>query len=81
MISMGEGAPSAVASPTSDGAYPNDAVFNIQVPDVAAALEKVTAAGGSVVVDTASTPIRTDLRLRRQPDGSVFGLWCPPAGT
>ena len=81
MITLGDGAPIGGGIAHSGGAYPNDAVFNVQVTDVAAALDKVTAAGGSVVADVQSTPIGLTFAYAANPDGSVFGLWCPPADT
>ena len=80
MIHMGDGAPIGGGIAHSNGSYPNDAVFNIQVPDVAAALKTVAENGGSVVADVQQTPIGLSFGYAANPDGSVFGLWCPPAG-
>ncbi len=60
--------------------YPNDATFLVQVPDVAAALVTVTEHGGSVVTDRQETPFGLTFGYAANPDGSVFGVWCPPAG-
>jgi len=79
MIGLGEGAPIGGGIAHSDNQYPNDAVFLVQVPDVAAALASVTAHGGSVVVEQQQTPIGLTFGYAANPDGSVFGVWCPPA--
>lgn len=79
MITLGDGAPIGGGIAHTDGASPNDAVFNIQVPDVAAALTRVADAGGSIVADVQSTPLGLSFAYAANPDGSVFGLFCPPA--
>lgn len=78
MINLGDGAPIGGGIAHSNGDYPNDAVFNIQVPDVAAALAAVTEHGGSVVADAQKTDFGLTFAYAANPDGSVFGLWCPP---
>ncbi len=80
MISLGEGAPIGGGIAHGDGSRPTDAVFNVQVPDVDAACAAVAAAGGSVVVPADDTPIGLRFAYVADPDGSVFGLWRPPAG-
>lgn len=80
MISAGEGAPIGGGIADSKGEYPSDAVFNVQVPDVAAAAALVVEHGGSVVTDVQSTPYGLSFAYVANPDGAVFGLWCPPAG-
>ena len=79
MDGLGDGAPIGGGIAHSDGAYPNDTVFNIQVPDVPAACAAVEAAGGSVVMPAGTTPFGLTFAYAADPDGSVFGLWCPPA--
>jgi predicted enzyme related to lactoylglutathione lyase len=79
MILLEDDAPIGGGIAHTDGAYPNDAVFNVQVPDVAAALTRVTDAGGSIVADVRSTPFGLTFAYAANPDGSVFGLFCPPA--
>ena len=79
MVGLGDGAPIGGGIAHSEGAYPNDAVFNIQVPDVSAACAAVEAAGGSVVMPADTTPFGLTFAYAADPDGSVFGLWCPPA--
>lgn len=79
MIDLGDGAPIGGGIAHTDGSSPNDALFLVQVPDVATALSKVTDAGGSVVADVQSTPFGLTFAYAANPDGSVFGIWCPPA--
>lgn len=79
MIQMGDGAPIGGGIPDTQGESPNDAVFLVQVPDVDAALAAVKEHGGSVVAETQSTDIGLTFGYAANPDGSVFGLWCPPA--
>lgn len=80
MISLGDGAPIGGGIAHTDGGYPNDAIFNIEVPDVAAALRRITEHGGSVIAEAQTTPIGLSFGYAANPDGAVFGLWCPPAG-
>jgi uncharacterized protein len=79
MIALGDGAPIGGGIAHSEGAYPNDSVFNIQVSDVPAACQAVEAAGGSIVMPVDTTPFGLTFAYAADPDGSVFGLWCPPA--
>lgn len=79
MIQLGDDAPIGGGILHRDGTEaPNDAVFLVQVPDVAAALAAVSANGGSVVTEQQETPIGLTFGYAANPDGSVFGIWCPP---
>jgi predicted enzyme related to lactoylglutathione lyase len=78
MIQLGDGAPIGGGIAHSGGAYPDHALFNVQVPDVEVALAAVRAAGGSVVAEAQTTPYGLTFAYAANPDGSVFGLWCPP---
>ena len=78
LVQMGDGAPIGGGIAHTDGSSPNDAVFNVQVPDVAAAVAAVKEHGGSVVADVDATPIGLTFAYVANPDGAVFGLWCPP---
>jgi predicted enzyme related to lactoylglutathione lyase len=80
MIRLGDGAPIGGGIVHTGGSYPNDATFMVQVPDVAAALAGVTAHGGSVVTEPQATPFGLTFGYATNPDGCVFGVWCPPAG-
>lgn len=79
MIQLGDGAPIGGGIAHSGGNYPNDAVFMVQVADVAAALASTQEHGGSVVADVQSTPFGLTFGYAANPDGSVFGVWCPPS--
>jgi predicted enzyme related to lactoylglutathione lyase len=79
MIGLGDDAPIGGGIAHGDGTRPTDAVFNVQVPDVDAACAAVADSGGSVVVPPAATPTGLRFAYIADPDGSVFGLWCPPA--
>lgn len=79
MIDLGEGAPIGGGIAHSGGEYPDGAVFLVQVPDVDAALAAVKEHGGSVVADTQKTDIGLTFAYAANPDGSVFGVWCPPS--
>ena len=80
MIKMGDDAPIGGGIPDTGGKAPNGAMFLVQVPDVASALDLVKEHGGSVVADTQKTDNGLTFGYAANPDGSVFGLWCPPAG-
>jgi predicted enzyme related to lactoylglutathione lyase len=79
MIQLGDGAPIGGGIADSGGGYPNDAVFMVEVPDVATALASAAEHGGSVVADVQSTPFGLTFGYAANPDGSVFGVFCPPA--
>jgi predicted enzyme related to lactoylglutathione lyase len=78
MVQLGDGAPISGGIASTEGARPAGALFMIQVDDVAAALEAVRGAGGSVVAGAESTPMGLAYGYAADPDGSVFGVWCPP---
>lgn len=79
MIGLGDEAPIGGGIAHSEGNYPNDAVFMVQVADVGAALGAAAAHGGSVVAEQQTTPFGLTFGYAANPDGSVFGVWCPPA--
>jgi len=79
MIQLGDGAPIGGGIVHNNGEYPNDATFVVQVPDVGAALAAVSEHGGSVISDRQETPFGLTFGYAANPDGSVFGVWCPPA--
>jgi uncharacterized protein len=78
MIQLGEGAPIGGGLVDNRGEYPNDAIFMVQVPDVAATIEATRAAGGSVIAEAQSMPTGLTFGYVANPDGAVFGVWCPP---
>ena len=79
MIGLGDSAPIGGGVAHNDNQYPNDAVFLVQVTDVAATLAAVAEHGGSVVADKQEGPNGLTFGYAANPDGSVFGVWCPPA--
>jgi predicted enzyme related to lactoylglutathione lyase len=80
MIGLGDGAPIGGGIAHGDGDRPTDAVFMAQVPDVDGVCAAVADAGGSVVVPPVEMPNGLRFAYVADPDGSVFGLWRPPAG-
>jgi uncharacterized protein len=78
MIELGDGAPIGGGVVHRDSTAPNDGVFLVQVPDVAATLASVAANGGSIVTEPQETPFGLTFGYAANPDGSVFGIWCPP---
>ena len=77
-IQQGDGAPIGGGIAHTGGGAPNDAVFNIQVADVAESLAAVKEHGGSIVAEADKTPTGLTFGYAANPDGSVFGLWTPP---
>lgn len=53
---------------------PPPVTFYVQVEDLQATLEKVTAMGGSVVMPPTEVPNMVTFALFRDPDGNVIGL-------
>jgi len=79
MIGLGDDAPIGGGVVDNGGQYPSHALFMVQVPDVAASLASVVDHGGSIIADAKSTPYGLSFGYAANPDGSVFGVWCPPA--
>jgi predicted enzyme related to lactoylglutathione lyase len=59
---------------------PNHAVFYILVADVAATCAAAEELGGSIVAKEVSPPAGPAFAYLRDPGGSVFGVFTPPAG-
>ena len=78
MIGLGEGGSIGGGIADNKGEYPDHALFMVQVPDVAAALVAVKEHGGSMIADVQKTDVGLTFGYAANPDGSVFGLWCPP---
>lgn len=78
LIQLGQGAPIGGGLVDNGGQYPSDAVFMAQVPDVAAAIEAARCAGGSVISEAQTMPNGLSFGYVANPDGAVFGIWCPP---
>lgn len=79
MIGMGESAPIGGGIAAAQPGAPTMTVFNVQVDDVARACDAVEQAGGTVAVPPQSTPAGLQFAYVADPDGSVFGVWTPPA--
>jgi predicted enzyme related to lactoylglutathione lyase len=61
------------------GAMPGHAVFYIAVTDVAATCETVEQLGGKVVSKDVGPPAGPPFAYLRDPVGSLFGVFTPPA--
>lgn len=59
--------------------WPGNTALYIQVPDLAAALERVVAAGGKVILDRKEVPGMGAFSLFADPEGRVLGLWWMPS--
>ena len=79
MVDLGDGAPIGGGVVGTNGEYPDHALFMVQVPDVAAALAACVDHGGSMITEVQSAPTGLTYGYAANPDGSVFGVWCPPA--
>ena len=77
-VGTGQGHPVGGGILGTDGKFPSYAIFAVVVADVAAAVEKATALGGSLV----NGPITLDSGLvcayLSDPDGSLFSVFTPP---
>ena len=80
MVEMGEDAPIGGGIAETEPGQPTMTVFNVQVPDVEAALARVDEHGGTIIVPRQSTPNGLEFAYVADPDGSMFGLWTPPQG-
>ena len=80
MVQLGEDAPIGGGVAQTEPGQTAMTLFNVQVSDVDAALETVASQGGTVVAPAQTTPAGLRFAYVADPDGSVFGLWTPPAG-
>ena len=78
MIGLGDGARIGGGLVDTGGNSPSDAVLMVQVPDVAASIEAARAAGGSAISEARTMPNGLSFGYVANPDGAVFGVWCPP---
>lgn len=58
-----------------EGPWPGKLTVYIDVDDLAAAREKILAAGGTMVVEPTEVPGVGSMALFEDPDGRVMGLW------
>lgn len=57
------------------GPWPGNMAFYVDVADLAAAVAKIGAAGGKVLVERQEVPGMGAIALFEDPDGRVLGLW------
>jgi predicted enzyme related to lactoylglutathione lyase len=58
---------------------PPTTIVCVQVPDVAASCGRVVELGGRVIAEPQKTPDGLVFAYVADPDGSVLGVWTPPA--
>lgn len=78
MIGMGDEAPIGGGLASNRPGQVPMTVFNVQVEDVDATCEAVSAAGGTVTMPPESAPNGLRFAYVADPDGSILGLWTPP---
>lgn len=81
MVEAGEGGIGGGIAPREDANMPGVTVY-IDVPDLAATLAQVKAAGGRTIVEPTTIPGTVTFALFADPDGNVVGLTAsevPPA--
>ena len=77
----GEGGINGGIMKPQEGPWPAKLTIYIDVDDLDAACEKITAAGGTVVVEPMQVPGVGAMALFEDPDGRVMGLWKQPPAT
>ena len=76
----GEGGINGGIFKPKDGTWPGNMAFYIDVPDIAAAMRDVVAAGGTVIVERQEVPGMGAFGLFADPEGRVLGVWETKAG-
>ncbi|MFQ6047356.1 MAG: VOC family protein [Gemmatimonadales bacterium] len=71
----GEGGINGGIMKPQEGPWPGNMAFYIDVPDLAAAREKIAAAGGKIIVEQQDVPQVGSFCLFEDPDGRVLGCW------
>lgn len=80
MVDAGEGAIGGGLTTAQAGLPSNYAIFNVVVPDVAAACEQIVQLGGTVLVGPETiADVGLVFANVQDPDGNHFGVFCPPA--
>lgn len=80
LIGQGDGAAIGGGIASTGPEHPAMTVFNVQVPDVAAACARVDELGGKVVMPPQTMPTGLSYAYVADLDGSTFGVWTPPTG-
>ena len=71
----GEGGINGGIMQPQKGPWPGKLAFYIDVDDLDAYTDKITAAGGKIVVEKMDVPGVGQLSLFEDPDGRVLGMW------
>jgi predicted enzyme related to lactoylglutathione lyase len=71
----GTGINGGIMTPQRTGPWPGKLTMYIDVPDLAAHVKKVRAAGGKIHVERQEVPGMGEMALFEDPDGRVMGLW------
>ncbi len=71
----GEGGINGGIMKPQEGPWPAKLTFYIDVDDLAAYRQKITDAGGKIVVEEMAVPGVGSFTLFEDPDGRVIGLW------
>jgi predicted enzyme related to lactoylglutathione lyase len=64
-----------IFTPEQSGPWPGNMSFYIDVPDLDAYGKKITAAGGTLIVEKQEVPGMGTFSLFSDPDGRVMGIW------
>jgi uncharacterized protein len=71
----GTGINGGIMTPDRSGPWPGKLTIYIDVPDLAAHVKRVRAAGGKIHVERQEVPGMGEFALFEDPDGRVLGLW------
>lgn len=75
MVMTGEGSPTIGLNPVGENNPAGRVIPYFTAGDVAATLEKATAAGGIVVMPSTPIPTVGDIGMFMDPTGNVLGVW------
>ena len=75
LVAPGEGGIGGGIMKPQQGPWPAKLTFYIDVDDLAAYRQKITDAGGKIVVEEMAVPGVGSFTLFEDPDGRVIGLW------
>jgi predicted enzyme related to lactoylglutathione lyase len=71
----GGGINGGIMTPDRSGPWPGNMSFYIDVDDLASYRQKITEAGGKIVVEEQQVPGMGSFSLFADPDGRVIGIW------